>query len=193
LDLEQFKSNFAGGTRSNRFLVTGSIGNFGTAATKHSFHIRSTFIPPVTNITLSVNAYGRKVNIPGDREYSPWQITVYDDIIDSEEVADNPNHLWDLFTDWNNDINNHVLNHPTSGGAAGSFPYLDYKKEWRVTQLDLNGNVTPLKTFILKGCWPKTVSDIDFNMTRRNFMNTFSVIMLYDEIEILDSNGDELD
>jgi hypothetical protein len=42
-----------------------------------------------------------------------------------------------------------------------------------------------LKKFILRGCWPKSISDIDFNMTRRNFLNTFSVIMLYDEVEVV--------
>jgi hypothetical protein len=48
----------------------------------------------------------------------------------------------------------------------------------------LNGNADPLKEFKLIGCWPKSVGDIDFNMTRRNFLNTFSVIMLYDEVLI---------
>lgn len=192
MDLTDFKNQFSGGTRPNRFLVTGAIGTYGNEATKHTFHVRSTFLPPVTNITLTVNSFGRKVNIPGDREYSPWQLTIYDDII-GVETGDNPSHLWDLFTKWQNEINTHKTNRPVSSGAPGSAPYLDYKETWEIQQLDLNGNLTPLKTFKLIGCWPKTVSDIDFNMTRRNFMNTFSVIMLYDAIEIKDDNGDPLD
>jgi hypothetical protein len=36
----------------------------------------------------------------------------------------------------------------------------------------------------MNGCWPKTVSAIDHNMANRNFLNTFSVVMLYDDIVI---------
>lgn len=192
MNLTDFKDQFNGGTRPNRFLVTGAVGEYGDAATKHTFHVRSTFLPPVTNITLTLNAYGRKVNIPGDREYSPWQMTIYDDIKNgtSTQSTNNPTHLWDLFTKWQNEINNHTTNQPDGGGAPGTAPFLQYKRNWTIQHLDLNGNLDPLKTFELIGCWPKTVSDIDLNMTRRNFMNTFSVIMLYDEIRINNTSLD---
>jgi len=190
MNLTDFKDQFNGGTRPNRFLVTGEVGKYGGAATPHTFHVRSTFLPPVTNITLTLNAYGRKVNIPGDREYSPWQMTIYDDIKNGSTTQANPTHLWDLFTKWQNEINSHNSNQPDRSGAPGPEPFLQYKRDWTIQHLNLNGNSTPLKTFQLIGCWPKTVSDIDLNMTRRNFMNTFSVIMLYDEIKI---NGNTLD
>jgi hypothetical protein len=193
MNLTDFKNEFNGGTRPNRFLVTGAVGEYGEAATTHTFHIRSTFLPPVTNITLTLNAYGRKVNIPGDREYSPWQMTIYDDIKNSEQNQSNPTHLWDLFTKWQNEINMHNSNRPDANGAPGAIPFLQYKRDWTIQHLDLNGNLDPLKKFELRGCWPKTVSDIDLNMTRRNFMNTFSVIMLYDEIRINDTDLDTTD
>ena len=193
MNLTEFKDQFNGGTRPNRFLVTGAVGEYGEAATTHTFHVRSTFLPPVTNITLTLNAYGRKVNIPGDREYSPWQMTIYDDIKKGEQNQSNPTHLWDLFTKWQNEINIHNSNRPDENGAPGAAPFLQYKRDWTIQHLDLNGNLDPLKKFELRGCWPKTVSDIDLNMTRRNFMNTFSVIMLYDEIRINDTDLDTTD
>ncbi len=177
MDITAFKNAFSGGTRANRFLVKGGVG-IGAAQKPHSFHVRSTFIPPVTNFTLSVDAYGRKVNIPGDRQYAPWQLTIYDDIDDAATAAqDNPRNLWKLFSQWHNQINNHEDNTTTL-----QFPFTGYKTNWTIQHLDLNGNVEQLKEFELIGCWPKSVSDIDFNMTRRNFLNTFSVIMLYDEV-----------
>ena len=178
MDISHFKSNFNGGTRANRFLVTGEIGagNEGSASTKRTFHVRSTFIPPITNITLTHSAYGRKLNIPGDREYSPWQLTIYDDL-DSSGSGSSVTNLWKEFSNWSNDINSHEKN--TSSITS---PHLQYKRDWQIQHLDLDGVV--IKTFYLNGCWPKNVSNIDFNMTRKNFLNTFSVILLYDAIQI---------
>lgn len=180
-----FKSAFNGGTRANRFLVSGYIGTGDDGAmVPHTFHVRSTFIPPITNITLSANAFGRKLNIPGDREYAPWQITIYDDFGDiTQNASSSPTNKWELFSRWHNDINRHMTN-----DSSLAFPHLNYKQSWKVEHLDLNGDI--IKTFTMNGCWPKTVSDIDFNMTRRNFLNTFSVVMLYDDIVIADLEAD---
>ena len=181
MDMTHFKNKFYGGTRSNRFVVNGAIQS-GPSETgiDQPFHIRATFIPPITNITLTLNAFGRKLNVPGDREYSPWQITIYDDFKKDGGNGGYNSNLWSQFSKWHDDINSHELN--TSANNTGT-NYLSYKQNWNVSHLDLNGNT--IKKFKMIGCWPKTVSDIDFNMSRRNFLNTFSVIMLYDSIEIL--------
>ena len=177
MDLTSFKNAFSGGTRANRFLVSGGIGlstGTTTTTTARPFHIRSTFIPPITNITLELHGYGRKVHIPGDRQYAPWQISVYDDLDGSSDTASN---LWKDFSNWSNKINNHEDNTPNS-----SLNINNYKRTWKIEHLDLDGE--PIKTFTMNGCWPKTVSAIDHNMTNRNFLNTFSVVMLYDDIVI---------
>jgi len=185
MNLSSFKTAFAGGTRANRFLVSGGIGlsetgQNTTATTPIPFHIRSTFIPPITNITLELHGYGRKLHIPGDRQYAPWQISIYDDV---ETTAATPGggsvaSLWKKFSIWHNNINNHT----TNSTATESPSYTNYKQTWKIDHLDLNGDI--IKTFTMNGCWPKTVSAIDHNMTNRNFLNTFSVVMLYDDIEI---------
>ena len=61
--LNQFKDNFKGGTRQNRFLVTGAfpsgVGTFSTAGNASNtgkaipFHIRSTLIPTLQTSTVS--------------------------------------------------------------------------------------------------------------------------------------------
>ena len=181
MNISNFKDAFNGGTRANRFQVKGGIGlaanNSSNTETAYLFHVRSTFIPPVTNITLEMHGYGRKLHIPGDRQYAPWQLTIYDDRPGTSGIPD----LWKKFVDWQTQINDHGTNTTASNSSPG---YLNYKNNWTLEQLDLNGAV--IKQFSLKGCWPKSVTDIDFNMTRRNFLNTFSVIMLYDSVEIAD-------
>jgi len=185
MDLSSFKSAFSGGTRANRFLVSGSIGvgPVSTVLTARTFHIRSTFIPPITNITLELHGYGRKVHIPGDRQYAPWQISVYDDINGSSTSGSGTStvnsNLWRDFSIWHNKINNHVNN---NSDAVTGTSFTLYKQTWQIQHLDLDG--VAIKTFTMNGCWPKTISAIDHNMTNRNFLNTFSVVMLYDDIVI---------
>jgi hypothetical protein len=182
MNLSTFKNSFSGGTRANRFLVSGGIAfsTTSTSVTPKPFHIRSTFIPPITNITLELHGYGRKVHIPGDRQYAPWQISIYDDLNGSTSVGTNsttPSNLWADFSNWSNRINNHKDNTPDSTLNSNN-----YKRTWKIEHLDLNGDT--IKTFTMNGCWPKTVSAIDHNMANRNFLNTFSVVMLYDDIVI---------
>ena len=190
MNITNFKNGFNGGTRANRFTVSGGLGSVSTgtsnAIKNYQFHIRSTFIPPITNITLEMHGYGRKLHIPGDRQYAPWQLTIYDDRPSGSESSGSESgtilvpDLWQKFVDWQTAINAHDTNTTSLSGAPG---YLNYKNDWNIDHLDLNGTI--LKSFKLIGCWPKSVSDIDFNMTRRNFLNTFSVIMLYDSIDIV--------
>jgi hypothetical protein len=196
MDISSFKTAFAGGTRANRFLVSGGIGLsetdvLTTTPTAIPFHIRSTFIPPITNITLELHGYGRKLHIPGDRQYAPWQISIYDDV-ESTVVTPTDNvvtpsttagSLWKQFSNWHNSINNHLTNSTAASGPS----YTNYKQTWKIDHLNLNGGV--IKTFTMNGCWPKTVSAIDHNMTNRNFLNTFSVVMLYDDITITNVTG----
>lgn len=191
MNLTSFKNAFAGGTRANRFLVSGGIGLSDVGAnttntTDIPFHIRSTFIPPITNITLELHGYGRKLHIPGDRQYAPWQISIYDDIETTTATSGGStpvDSLWKKFSTWHNSINNHSDN--TTAAAPAS--YTNYKQTWKIEHLDLDGGT--IKTFTMNGCWPKTVSAIDHNMTNRNFLNTFSVVMLYDDIAITGVSG----
>lgn len=175
MDLTAFKNGFNGGTRGNRFVVNGAIGT--VAAADHTFHVASSFIPAVPQMVLEMNAFGRKLYIPGDREYVPWSIKVYDDHSTS---GNDIKKFWQAFTEWQERINEHDTNI-----TAINFPHLDYKTTWTVKQLDINGTNT-LKEFKLIGCWPRSVGQIEFNMTRRNFLNTFPVVLAYDEILITD-------
>lgn len=165
--LSQFKDNFSGGTRSNRFRVTGS---FPTGGGFTDYHVRATTIPTVESKTISYDYFGRKYHYPGEKGYGTWSFTMWDDTDD--------NNLWGQLQRWQNFINDHTDN--TSAIAPST-----YKADnWRIQHLDLNDSGTPLKEYIMHGCWPAGIQPITLNMGNPNTLNSFNVIIVYDYIEI---------
>jgi len=162
--ITDFISAFKGGTRKNRFIVTGTwpsnvINNTTT------YHIVSASLPSSDLGVVSVPHRGRFANFAGDRTYEPWDITVLDDTNTS---------LWHSFHQWQKLINEHVSNQRSST-LTDSFS--DAKRNWTVKHLDQNGN--ELKVMTLVGCWPVIVNPIDFTMTQNGY-NTFGVQINYD-------------
>lgn len=166
--INQFKANFSGGTRSNRFLIEGTFptGSF----TK--FHVRSTIMPQVSTKTLSYDYFGRKFHYPGEKEYGTWTFAVLDD-------QGNIQDLWKQFQSWQNQINNHGTN--ISKKIDQNTTYKAY--DWKIKHLDLN-DTHILKEYIMHGCWPTSINQMALNMGSPNVLNTFQVIVTYDYIEL---------
>jgi hypothetical protein len=197
--ITDFKQQFNGGTRANRFYVEGSIPSFNSIAGNISstpaftnFHIRSTQIPQLSTKTLSYDFFGRKYHYPGEKDYGTWSFVVLDDYTNGD------GNLWKKFHSWQDAINNHDSNYSfqarTSGtnntGAGVQQDSAKYKaNNWRIQHLNLNGEDSTqnpyLKTFVMHGCWPTSVQPISFNMGNPNSLNSFVVIMVYDYIELL--------
>lgn len=167
--LADFKQQFFGGTRSNRFLISGS---FPTGGRFTDFHVRSSLIPQLVTKVLAYDYFGRKYNYPGEKEYQTWTFTVLDDT--------GANDLWASFQNWQNTINNHHTN-VSAPILAGDQSYKAYN--WRIRHLDLNGERV-LKEFILHGCWPASINQMSLNMVSPNTMNLFSVLIVFDYLEI---------
>ena len=176
--LNDFKQNFQGGARLNRFYVEGNI-PFSGGTQVSRFHIRATQIPALQTTTLSYDYRGRKSHYPGEKTYSAWSISVMDDTGFGD--------LWAAFQKWQDALNDHdennvdvsVLNHRPD----------TFKATWRVNHLNLNGDETNsnvLKQMTLFGCWPKVINPINFNMNRPNTINVFDVVLIYDYINIRD-------
>jgi hypothetical protein len=165
--LSKFKDNFSGGTRSNRFRVTGS---FPTGGKFTDYHVRATTIPTVESKTISYDYFGRKYHYPGEKGYGTWSFTMWDDTDD--------NNLWGKLQRWQNFINDHTDN--TSAIRPST-----YKADnWKIQHLDLNDSGKPLKEYIMHGCWPAGIQPITLNMGNPNTLNSFNVIIVYDYIEI---------
>jgi len=170
--IKNFINNFKGGTRKNRFRVNGSWpSNVPYSVT--TFHILSATLPPSVLGMVTVPFRGRELNMAGDREYLPWDILILDDT--------GSNNLWKSFQTWQKLINDHEDN-IHNYGADDSFN--NAKAFWTVEHLDMNGNV--LKTINLNGCWPATITPIEFNM-KENTYNTFGVRLNYDFFEYFNS------
>jgi hypothetical protein len=112
--------------------------------------------------------------IPGEKMYSTWSVSVMDDPSSQYD-------LWAQFNIWQNSINNHQTNQSDVSLRNGTVA--SYKANgWKIHHLDLNGNI--LKTFVMNGCWPRSINEINFNMARPNAINTFNVVFVFDTIEI---------
>lgn len=173
--LNEFKTNFFGGTRSNRFLIEGNIPTSNGEQYFTPFHIRSTIIPQLVSTTMSFDFFGRKYHYPGEKQYSTWSFTVLDDTGD--------NSLWKHFHDWQNTINNNQTN--VSSFINRDTTYKTYG--WKIKHLDMNDDKV-LKTFIMHGCWPAQVGQIALNMTSPNTMSSFNVLVVYDYIELMSND-----
>lgn len=173
MTLKDFKNNFNGGTRLNRFFVEGRI----PFANKDmsQFHVRATQFPALTSTSLSYDYRGRKFYYPGEKTYTTWSISILDDV----EAGD----MWKAFQTWQNNLNNHETNQVNN--SVLNHQHNNFKSTWSVNHLNLNGTGTPLKKFTLYGCWPKIVNPINFNMNRPNTPNVFDVILIYDYINIM--------
>lgn len=169
MGVTEFKSNFSGGTRQNRFIVEGTFpgGKF------NGFHVRSTQIPQVTSKAMTYDYFGRKYHYPGEKEYGTWSFTVLDD------HGNNDVNLWKMFHDWQNKINQHTTNISSEINSGTT-----YKADGiKIKHLGINGTST-VKEFILDGCWPQVIQPISFNMTNTGALNTFIVVFVYDSIRI---------
>jgi hypothetical protein len=188
--ITDFITQFGGGTRLNRFKITGKLGNIVTntpntnlADGGGTYYIRSASIPGSQVGGIPVNYRGRTVVYPGDRIYSPWNIIVLDE---------NPNssggiNLYKAFHQWSENINSHVFNttaNPNDPSAQFSNRLASNTgSAWTVEQLDTNGAAT-IRKFLLHNCWPIAVGPIELDMGQDNTIATFSVTMIYSHFEI---------
>lgn len=185
--ISDFITNFKGGTRQNRFLVTGAIGPNKTGLAITAFHVRSATIPAATTAPISINYRGRTVSYSGDREYTPWQITILDDHGGGPDGAEN---LHKAFHDWQDALNSHETNlttFPTPPDPSSLW------SEWHVKQYNTNcDTVLPGRDFTLYNIWPVSVGDIQLDMSADNTLASFAVTLVYSHYKYDGNAADKL-
>lgn len=191
--ISDFIRYFGGGIRLNRFRVTGNVGGDGTGHSiipmqgsginpgPGTFHIRTASLPSSQMGAIPVNYRGRTVYYPGDRAYTPWDITVLDE--NPKETATGKT-LYRLFHEWSDAINNHVGN--TTTNTDPSLHFSDQRRSlpstWTIELLDVNGE-SVLRRFKIFNCWPVTVGPLDMDMGQDNTLASFAVRILYSHIQ----------
>lgn len=208
--ITDFIAGFNGGTRPNRFKVTGTIGpstssnNSGNATSPGSktvaggqaavssgfteFHVRTASLPEAVLGAIGVNWRGRTVAYPGDREYKPWQITVLDDT-NSTVTASGSNSAGKNNTSTGgvqiykafHDWHNNINNHETNiGNNVGKNAFA---ADWTVEQLATN-SATTIKKFTLKNCWPIAIGALELDAGQDNKLSAFAVTMVYTHYKV---------
>ena len=178
MNVDVFKSNFSGGSRPNRFAVTGTIPGPQGGDINHVV-VRAASMPAVTIGIMRIPFRGRIVKIPGDRTYDEWTFTIYDTLEDAPTTG-NVVNLRPLFMVWNNAFNVHSTNVPhadftTYSGKESLFAPLN------VHQLDLSGAVK--RTVTLHNCWPTIVGEIALNYDSSDTLAEYSVTVAYDYLD----------
>ena len=166
-----FKNNFNGGTRANRFIVYPSWpSGISIPITDAQFKIVSASLPMATVNSISIPFRGRLINFAGDRQYSPWVVGIYDD--------GNSQNIWTALQRWKEALDGHW----THRVANNDFTYRTLQTTWRIDQLDVNANQVLRRIYLYK-CWPSVIGEIGLNMGENDFVS-FSATLTFDNIKI---------
>tara|TARA_R100001082_G_scaffold110758_2_gene91653 strand:+ start:10951 stop:11526 length:576 start_codon:yes stop_codon:yes gene_type:complete len=164
-NIADFRAKFKGGTRPNRFRVTGNIPGSGDISDQ-SFLVKAASMPAATMGEIVIPYRGRGLRIPGDRIFEPWTFTMLDD---------NPSLREKLIT-WGDKINSHVENLTKDPSQN------DDQVQWTVEMVEHMGTKadSPIRTVTLHNCWPLSISPIDLSMDVADSLSEFSCTLAYD-------------
>lgn len=147
-----------GGARPNLFAVTINQG----AGAGFEFHCKAASLPSSIIGVIPINYRGRILQIPGDRTFEDWQITVIND----ENMM-----LKKSFIDWQRNWNDHTTNTPRGSGVMQNWATAT------VSQLKRDGSNAA--TFTLEHVWCDNVSATDVSWDTPDTISEFTVIMKY--------------
>ena len=164
-----FKASMTSGmARPNTFEVNLNFPAFvsgGNDATKLAqFHCKSASLPESVVPNIPVYFQGRAVHVAGERQFSPWQVAVY-----NENFV-----IRDALERWMHGINDLG----TNGGITQ--PAL-YQTDMQVIQLDRNG--TPMKTIKMVNAFPIQIGAIGLDFEATSQIEVFEVVFAYDFYE----------
>ena len=167
--IDEFKAQLTGGgARANQYRVTfntpGAIAT-GLDVRRTSFLIKTAALPGRTLGEITVPFRGRTLYVAVDTEFETWETTV---INDTDFMVRN------AMERWQNGINDLVTNTGLSNTA-------DYQADLTVEQLDRDDTV--LKSYILRGCFPQAIGNIELAFETTNAIEEFGVTWRYHHFE----------
>ncbi len=148
--VHDFIANFrGGGARPNRYQVVltfppGVSGSL-AAATKMGFTCKASSIPESTLGQISLFYMGRPIKVPGDKEFSDWNVTCY---VDQDWIGRG------VFEEWHNKILGFDSNVASDGFQD---PVMCFARA-TVMLLDRYDRVT--RTYDVEGIWPTNVGEV---------------------------------
>jgi hypothetical protein len=168
--IDDFKANLiGGGARANQFRVTITPPPgiaIGLDVRRTSFLVTAASIPDITMNFIPVPFRGRNVQYVGDRaDPADWNTTFYND---TDFMIRN------AMERWQNGINDFANN---TGVIAPS----DFQTDLQVEQLDRDDTI--LKTYILRNCFPVSITAIELSNASVDAIETFDVAWKYTHLE----------
>jgi hypothetical protein len=168
-NITDFKAKLAGGgARANQFKVTMPFPGYaqvGGEIEELAFLCKATTIPAMTLGTVDIKFRGRSIKIAGDRTFADWNVTV---------INDTNFKVRNAFERWQNGINNMSDNEGLTNPA-------DYQVDAFIDHLDRNGNT--VKSYTLRGAFPKTVGAIELTYDEQTAIEQFQVTFAYQFFE----------
>ena len=162
--ISDFASNFRGGVRPNLFRV--DIQGAPEAFNDFHFFCKGAPIPASTLTAIPVPFRGRQLQVPGDRTFEEWTITVLNDPRWQHRSA---------FENWSNRINAH-------GANISDFNDLSFYGNALVLHLDRQGTV--LRRYILEDIFPTTISAIDLTSDANDTVEEYTVSFAVNNVKI---------
>ena len=162
--ISDFASNFRGGVRPNLFRV--DIQGAPEAFNDFHFFCKGAPIPASTLTAIPVPFRGRQLQVPGDRTFEEWTVTVLNDVNWQHRSA---------MENWSNRINAH-------GANISDFNDLSFYGNALVLHLDRQGTV--LRRYILEDIFPTTISAIDLTSDANDTVEEYTVSFAVNNVKI---------
>lgn len=143
MNINDFKGSFKELARNSLFKV--DFAGQGIDGRDFQFKCKASSLPATTIAPIEVAYLGRKIKIPGDREYEDWTTTV---------LMDEDYTIHGQLYDWFNSINNTVSN--VSSGDLQSL-----KEDAIITTLKRDGS-DGIKYKVV-GMWPTSVPAVELS------------------------------
>ena len=166
-----FISAFNGGTRPNRFRITGTApaglatGGSGNKMFIETHCVAATLPESIVGI-IPIPFRGRMYKFPGDRSYNEWTVTVLDDT--------GTNNTWRMYHDWSQQFNNHETNVAIDPKQVTSFC-----NDLTVEHLNHAAAGDTIKSITLLNAWPVQVGPIQLDMGAANQLVQFQLQIAY--------------
>ena len=154
--ISDFAAHFRGGVRPNLFRVDIEGPEF---FNNFHFFCKGAAIPASTVGVIAVPFRGRQLQVPGDRTFEPWTVTVLNDVDWQHRTA---------FENWSHRITAYSAN--VSNFDSGD---LGYYGRATVIHLDRSGNV--VRRYVLEDIFPSSVAAIDLTSDGNDAVEEYAV------------------
>jgi len=165
-NVSDFKSQLiGGGARPNQFRVELTFPTFvgigGLVGLNAQFLCKAAQLPASTINNIETFYRGRPVNFAGERTFSPWTVSIYNDTTFSIR---NAMEVW----------SDGIINNSRTNGITNP---RDYQVDMLVHQLDRNGAI--VKTYKFVDAYPTSTGAIGLDYESNNQIETFDVEFTY--------------